>query len=66
MPNYNAAINGVNTQFKPQGALIEPLAEKPINTKHYISVEAVLRNRGDRQDLIRRYVLEGLQRDGLL
>ena len=66
MPNYEAWKNGVDAQFRPQGELIEPLAKKPINTKHYVRVDAVLRSRDDRQALIRRYVLEGLQRDGLL
>ena len=66
MPNYNAGENGVQTRFQPQGELKEPLAKKPIGTKHYARVDAVLRSRDDRQALIRRYVLEGLQRDGLL
>lgn len=65
MPNPTPNQSGL-TNFQPQGELVEPLALKPINTKHYQSVDAVLRERDDRQALIRRYVMEGLQRNGLL
>jgi len=65
MSNPNPNQSGL-TNFQPQGELIEPLAAKPINTKHYRAVDAVLRGRKDRQALIRRYVMEGLLRDGLI
>ncbi|MGD1938353.1 MAG: hypothetical protein ACFCA4_12475 [Cyanophyceae cyanobacterium] len=66
MPNYDAGKNGVQTRFKPQGEITEPLAKKPINTTHYVRVDGVLRSLPNRQEKIREYVLEGLRRDGLL
>lgn len=66
MANYEAYKNGVETRFQPQETLSEPLAKMPLSTRHYQRVYDALNGRGDRQALIRRYVLEGLKRDGLL
>ena len=65
MPNPDPIIS-TETQFKPQGEPSRPLEKKPINTKYEEDVYAVLATRSDRQALIRRYVREGLQREGLL
>lgn len=65
MSNPNPNQSGL-AKFQPQGEAVEPLAKLPINTKHYRSVDAVLRGRADRQALIRRYVMEGLRRDSLI
>lgn len=39
---------------------------KPIPVRFEEDVDAVLRAQNNRQDLIRRYVREGLKRDGLI
>ncbi|MEM9150639.1 MAG: hypothetical protein AAGB19_09320 [Cyanobacteria bacterium P01_F01_bin.3] len=65
MPNPDPIISKA-TQFKPQGKIVEPLSQKPINTKYERGVHEALAKLKDRQARIRRYVREGLQRDGLL
>ena len=66
MPNYNANANGIDTRFRAQGNPVEPLADKPTNTKHYQRVYLVLQGMDAPAAYIRDAVLEKMIRDGLL
>jgi len=52
-------------QYKAQGEPQEALAKSPISVRLTVSADAILRSAKNRQALIRKYVLEGLSRDGL-
>ena len=68
MPNPNPKQTEAFKAQQKERVFVEgiPLSKKPIPVRFDVEADEILRARDDRQALIRRYVREGLQREGLL
>ena len=66
LANPRAGKNGKKTWFSPQGEVVEELADRRIQTMHYLRVDQILRSLENPQELIRRWCLEGAIREGWL